>query len=813
MARFPRRGRRRPGRFTPRLESLEDRTLLSIATWTGAKDSAWSNPNNWREGFVPAANDTAVFDDTASNFHVSVDSFFTAGTVGALVVTWHDPNAVIELDRPLSVGMLYMDRGTITGPAGLTIGGGVWSGGVWSPSQVTILAGSRFAIGGSDLKVLQCNVNNFGATRWTGDGAIESDQSSLITFDNRPGAAFEIDNDSHWYENGTAAFINEGLFRKVNSAGTSTFDISFNNLKTSNLELFTGTLSMTGGGKTVAPVAIAAGAVLQDSADYTLDGAIITGDGIFQKTGDGQIFVIKSVQVDNFEFDGGQLGYIGNLEIRQSFTWTGGTIVGEIDIDAAATMSISGDGTKAVKYDSLINNSGTVTWTGAGAIDLDGVFTNQRAATFDVQTDAEIYSLGNGRFNNLGTLLKSAGDGTTPFALMFANAGLVEGLTGTIELYRGMSTAARGTNDNAFFIDDQAMVDLFDFTLDGTSITGAGVLREVEGGQTKIVGEVSASNVELNDGILATTAGDLTISDNFTWTRGTITGSGGYAVVIGASGTMTILGPSARVLSGNLTNYGTIDWLSTGNLDFIPGSILTNAPGAFFVAETTSGLTSQGTFQNQGTFQMDQGPGATILIDITFINTGTLVLGSGTISLGKPFNNMGTVIVGDGGTLSVGGNYIQGAGVTDLRGGILSATTTLSIQANGLVTGWGIIEANVVNAGQLSLGEGDLAGTLTTTGDYTQTATGVLNLKIGGTSMSDFDQLVVQGAATLDDAGATLNVSLFNNFNPDVGETFAVMSFGSLTGQFATVNLPSFDGGQFEAQYLATGLDLVTVPQ
>jgi hypothetical protein len=781
------------GRIALRLEALEDRTLPSVATWTGAKDSSWSNPNNWREGFVPGAGDMAVFDDTATNLHATVDTYFNAGAVGTLVVTWHDPNAVIELARSVSVGTLQMSRGTITGPADLTIGGGFWKGGVWSASQVTILAGAHFTMNGSQLKVLECNVNNFGTTVWTGAGDIDSNSDNLTIFDNKPGATFKLANDAHWYQDGTAAFENEGTFLKKETTGTSTIDITFDNLKTSTVELLTGTVSITGGGKTVAPVTLAAGTVLEDSGDYTLDGAIISGEGVFEKTGAGQLFIVKSVLADSFELDGGMLGFIGNLEVRQGFAWTGGTIVSEVDIDPAATLTISGDATKIVKDNALINNSGAATWTGSGAIDLDGIFTNQNPATFDIQTDAEIDSLGNGRFNNLGTLLKSGGDGTTTFSILFTNAGLVEGLTGTLMLNKGWSLTGGDTNDNTILIDAGASVDVFDFTLDGTSVTGDGVLREVEGGQTNVVDDVSATNVELNDGVLATNMGDLTIDGTLTWTSGTITGSNGHTITIAGQGMLDIVGADPHLLSGTIINAGTASWFGTGSIYFVPGSQFTNQPGAVFLVEGSSDLTGMGTFQNQGLFQMDETPSTLIRIDITFASSGQLDLQSGTISLARPLATAGIISVGAGGTLS--------------------SQSPITIQPGGLLEGEGTIQADVVNGGDICPGGDSLAGTLTITGNYTQTATGTLNIKIGGPAEEDYDHLVVQGTVNLDAGGATLNVNLVAGFNPEVGQSFAVLTFSSLTGQFATINLPSFDGGQFDTQYLDTSLTLVAVPQ
>ena len=61
-----------------------------------------------------------------------------------------------------------------------------------------------------------------------------------------------------------------------------------------------------------------------------------------------------------------------------------------------------------------------------------------------------------------------------------------------------------------------------------------------------------------------------------------------------------------------------------------------------------------------------------------------------------------------------------------------------------------------------------------------------------------FDQLNILGEATLD-GGMTVN--LINGFQPESGDSFMILTFGSGTGAFATLNgdgplfTPSFDPG------------------
>src|SRR6185503_10365105 len=95
------------------------------------------------------------------------------------------------------------------------------------------------------------------------------------------------------------------------------------------------------------------------------------------------------------------------------------------------------------------------------------------------------------------------------------------------------------------------------------------------------------------------------------------------------------------------------------------------------------------------------------------------------------------------------------------------------------------------------------------TGDYTQTASGTLNIELGGTvAGTSYDRLAVSGAAAL---SGTLNVSLVNGFNPAQGDTFLVLNHGTRSGAFSTVNGLGLSGAQrLFLAYPANGAVLTT---
>jgi hypothetical protein len=133
----------------------------------------------------------------------------------------------------------------------------------------------------------------------------------------------------------------------------------------------------------------------------------------------------------------------------------------------------------------------------------------------------------------------------------------------------------------------------------------------------------------------------------------------------------------------------------------------------------------------------------------------------------------------------------------------LTTGSSVDLQG-GLLAGSGTINANVTNDSEIDVGGAEQTGILTINGDYTQRVGGVLQIKIGGLTPGDeFDQLKITGQATLD---GTLAVSLISGFVPNTGDSFSVLTFGSVSGVFAAI---TGDGPLFDPVYDANSLTLV----
>ncbi len=169
-----------------------------------------------------------------------------------------------------------------------------------------------------------------------------------------------------------------------------------------------------------------------------------------------------------------------------------------------------------------------------------------------------------------------------------------------------------------------------------------------------------------------------------------------------------------------------------------------------------------------------------------------------------------TTITGGSGTnaLVVASGTVQASSLTvanvqslSVSGGTFDINTSFSSIPAVQVQSLGILEldngvplaASVTNGGTLNLGNTTTTADATIAGNYTQTSTGNLNIKLGGAAAGQYDSLHVTGNVSLSGA---LNLSLVNIFAPVTGDSFQIIAFaGSLTGDFTTKNFPTLGNG------------------
>ena len=160
----------------------------------------------------------------------------------------------------------------------------------------------------------------------------------------------------------------------------------------------------------------------------------------------------------------------------------------------------------------------------------------------------------------------------------------------------------------------------------------------------------------------------------------------------------------------------------------------------------------------------------------------------------------GTIIVRSGGKLILNDSDLNAShGVYLEPGGVLTGRlhVTGDVSDSGKVepgdsatdSGSVVIAPAVVKplglGGSEKATPGNLPGIAVIEGNYEQTATGSLEIQIGGPDPgTNYDQLIVSGTATL---GGTLVLQPYNGFIPAPGQSFNVLVANSISGSFSNV--------------------------
>ncbi|HOC54034.1 MAG TPA: Ig-like domain-containing protein [Verrucomicrobiota bacterium] len=465
-----------------------------------------------------------------------------------------------------------------------------------------------------------------------------------------------------------------------------------------------------------------------------------------QLTGTGRVIgsiVLNGANVasQNLELASGTT-LTGTGTLSGTVYWTGGTLAGDFTLATNGVLMLSGNADKPMS-NAVLRNGGTVIWGGAGNLVMNNGsdFENLAGGLLDVQTDGHtVYWPGNG------------------YAPIFTNAGTLQVETGVLTF----SSLSPKLNT-------------------GTTISGAG--RVV--GTLTLNGSVLLQNFQLAYG--CTLAGTGTVQGTVSWTDGLVVAD----VTLATNCVLTLSGAVDKTMNGAvLRNGGTVIWGGTGNLVMNNGSDIENLAGGLFDVQTDATMYWPGngyapTFNNAGTFRKSGGTGTTTLSSVSFNNTGTVDVTSGTAYFSGGLNQT------DGQTRLAGGS---------LSGGTFNFT-------GGVLLGTGVINAAVVNGAVVS--PGSSLGMITVNGNYTQTASGMLQMELGGlTPGSGFDKMVVNGQATL---AGTINVTLANGFTPSFSDAFPILTCSTRSGSFATINLPALPNAlALTAQYSPNTMTLLT---
>ncbi len=711
------------------------------------------------------------------------------------------------------------NSGTLGGSGNLVVNGMNWlSGAVTGSGSFTIAQSAQVNLTtGGGKGINGRTITNTGTVNWSG-GMISF--SNAAVFQNQSGSFFNMQGDLVMVNSGgtgTRSFNNAGNFTKTAGANAGTINIPFNNSSTGVVNILLGTLTFTDNSTSSGVYNAATGATLQfDGGTHTLDAtsfisgvgnvsvvanfnpATVNFTGIYNATGTlflppstyPSIFNFNSNNgIANLDISGGTLGGSGNLTVT-AMNWTGGTITGSGTFATAGQASFGG-GDKTLNGRN-ITNTGTTDWSSGNIITIGTVtYVNQAGASFNA-TGSNNFTYQGGSsstrlFNNLGTVSKTAGAGTSNMWIPFNNNGILNVNTGTVSIGSG------GASTGAFNIASGSIINfngVIHALNPGASFSGAGAAQV--SATVNVNTDLTVSNLNVS-GTLGGT-GNVGVSGTMNWTGGTISGSG----QIGSSGVLNITSTNTKTLDGRtLTNSGTGNW-SAGLINLYNAAEFRNLAGASFgvqgdlvmAAGSGSGPRS---FTNEGILSKVSGALSAAMM-LTVNNTGTINVNSGTLALNGGGTSTGTFNTGSGSTLQFGGgtyavesgSSFTGAGTVGVSGG--------TVNFNGMSTGIGNLD---LSGGTLG-GSGGVTvntnmnwtgGTITGPGQFT--SMGLLNLS--GANIKTLDGRAFSNGGVASWMAGVINFYNSASFRNMVGATFGIqgdlnMTNGGGAGQRTFIN-------------------------
>jgi PEP-CTERM motif len=601
---------------------------------------------------------------------------------------------------------------------------------------------------GNDVSILDANVNVGGTGR--------SDISAPVTFFSD--ADVNVNAGASLYLSGTTIFnsVNGANNAEFTGAGTLLLGGTTTFSEVTTINMPSGTVDLDGGTGDIIGNTVTVNANTVINADTMLSFGKNNFFGVNVLTLNGFARLTVNLTNPNDEWTINSPAIVNINAIGDPLIGSG---ISGSDVNVAGTVNVSG-------------NSG---W--GARVDISGTVTTGIASDFirfGGGSLADPNRLIGGTINGPGTIGALSNDamvgfGTIDTTISFLGNSELRADNGTLNVNGTISDVGTiGTADtdgvlnvtNVWNTNVADAVELLGGTLQGATIT-----NDLPAGITGFgtINAVVRNNTQIS------AAGGTLLVNNADWDGTTETGT-----LNAINGHLTITDPATTFGFDGTVNIGLnrVVFADSLNLDFNPGSSLSLAGGTY--RSNVSNNFGGGLAVNGATSRLDS-PGIFESTANATLNANLEIARDMTINSGTTF-----------------------AGTNDL---VVLSTSTLTV-ADGASIG-----VEIQNNGTLVLGASPAQATVAA---LTQPVGGTLEIELGGLFPgTQFDQWLVTGVADLD---GTLNVSLIGGFVPALGQTFNIITAGSIVGTFSTENFPALGGGlDFQANYLATAVQLEVI--
>jgi Tol biopolymer transport system component len=311
---------------------------------------------------------------------------------------------------------------------------------------------------------------------------------------------------------------------------------------------------------------------------------------------------------------------------------------------------------------------------------------------------------------------------------------------------------------------DEVMEVILDASVN-TTATGNSIVRDVF--ELRVGGGVGTSTLTLDDGALINALNGLTIASG-----GVIRGDG------------QIVGSTDTINEGEL-RAGTGDRLEL----FVPNLSNNNTIEVIGSTENLAEIEFSGNVFNRDDVGLITGQNALMRFQGGLANEGALAIGFGASSIIGDIENNGEIVVSGGGNATFYDDVIQNKDLVVSQVGVTTSVAVFfgAFTGSGGSSGGG----DIFFEGDLQPGNSPASVTFENNVSLGNSAT--TEIEIAGLSAgTEHDQIEVIGDLVLN---GDLNVTLLDGFSPELGDSFDILNWSSLTGTFDTINLPLLGSG------------------
>lgn len=688
-------------------------------TWVGSAESTWQTASNWSAGHVPWATDVACIGSgkTAKSSSGTNQAAIVQGE-GSIVIS----GGSLELKRPASEGestipvLTMSGSGKLSGPGKLRITKTLnWNSGQMAGTGLTVIAsgasGSMTGVALNERTLVNNGTLSLPSSYFSMSNGSRLENSGTFTVNTE-----STENIVHTV-GADPLIVNTGTVRKASGTGTTAIKVGFENRGSVKAE--TGTLAFSSS----EPLTLIASSSLEGS--IKASGPTVTAQSFSMPSGiltltSGTDFSLETgstASISGLSMTGGALKGAGTVSVSTAFNWSGGTMSGTgstvLLAEAAGSMSNAYLSERTlVNKGTLALPSGFFSMSNGSKLENLGTFTADTESTEGIVHNTGAVPL----ILNTGTIRKASGSGETKIKVKLENLGGLKAEAGSIVFPTAAEPVTFGPKSLlAGNIKLQGpAVTAQDFTMSSGTLSLQSGSLSIDSGYV-----ATAAGLTQNGGTLKG-AGSLNVSGAFTWTGGSMAGTGTTALLPGGTGTVSNVTINERVLinggslslSGNylmmratavLENTGTLTLNAEGEETGIIhpfaelGALLIN--GGTIRKSSGSGTTFiKADLANLGTVQAESGM-------LTFEGSQVALLASGSALIGGVKFQGPDVVAEDvdstGGTLTVGG-------MSSLKIGAGSTVQAAHLVLNGPVEGAGNLKvtASLTWAGSTMSGSG-----------------------------------------------------------------------------------------------------------